>query len=70
MAEELRNQLTRYLEDAHSIEVQALAQLRAAPDIAGDPKLAAAFREHETETETTSGPSRASSTSGARCRRR
>jgi ferritin-like metal-binding protein YciE len=51
MATELSEQLTKYLTDAHSIEVQALAQLRTAPDLAGDPQLAAAFREHLTETE-------------------
>jgi ferritin-like metal-binding protein YciE len=44
-------QVTRYLGDAHAIEVQALAQLRAAPDIAGDPELAAMYREHLIETE-------------------
>src|SRR4051794_14366107 len=43
--------LVDYLRDAHSIEEQALAQLREAPDIAGDPALAAAFREHLAETE-------------------
>ena len=47
----LAEQLTKYLTDAHSIEVQALAQLRTAPDIAGDPELAASFREHLEETE-------------------
>jgi ferritin-like metal-binding protein YciE len=51
MARELEEQLTKYLTDAHSIEVQALAQLRTAPDIAGDPELERAFREHLTETE-------------------
>ena len=44
-------QLIKYLEDAHSIEVQALAQLRTAPSIAGDPELAALYREHLAETE-------------------
>ena len=48
---ELREQLTNYLTDAHSIEEQALAQLRRAPDIAGDPQIAAAFEEHLAETE-------------------
>jgi ferritin-like metal-binding protein YciE len=47
----LSEQLTKYLEDAHSIEVQALAQLRTAPDIAGDPELSAIYREHLVETE-------------------
>src|SRR5437868_12350931 len=51
MARELDEQLTKYLEDAHSIEVQALAQLRKAPDIAGDPELSAIYREHLVETE-------------------
>src|SRR3954469_12674148 len=44
-------QLIKYLTDAHSIEEQALAQMRAAPDLAGDPQLADAFRAHLTETE-------------------
>src|SRR4051812_21091904 len=44
-------QLTKYLADAHSIESQALAQMRTAPDIAGEPKLAEAFRIHLNETE-------------------
>jgi ferritin-like metal-binding protein YciE len=44
-------QLTKYLTDVHSIEVQALAQMRAAPEIAGDEALAAIFAAHLTETE-------------------
>src|SRR4051812_50118314 len=44
-------QLVKYLTDAHSIEEQALAQLRTAPDIAGDPHLAALFADHLRETE-------------------
>jgi ferritin-like metal-binding protein YciE len=44
-------QLVKYLTDVHSIEVQALAQMRSAPDLAGDPQLADAFRAHLTETE-------------------
>ena len=51
MARELDDQLTKYLTDAHSIEVQGLAQLRSAPDIAGTPGLAQAFRTHLAETE-------------------
>jgi ferritin-like metal-binding protein YciE len=46
----LDDQLTKYLTDVHSIEVQAIAQMKAAPDIAGDDRLAAAFREHLEET--------------------
>jgi ferritin-like metal-binding protein YciE len=45
-------QLTKYLTDAHSIEEQALVQLRRAPEIAGDPEIAALFSEHLAETET------------------
>src|SRR3954470_21672773 len=51
MTRELEDQLTKCLTDAHSIEVQALAQLRTAPDIAGADVLAQAFRNHLTETE-------------------
>jgi len=46
----LNEQLTKYLTDVHSIEVQALAQMKAAPGIAGDERLAAVFREHLDET--------------------
>src|SRR5437764_818503 len=48
---EIDEQLTKYLTDAHSIEEQALAQLRSAPDIAGDEQLARIFHEHLLETE-------------------
>jgi ferritin-like metal-binding protein YciE len=51
MASEIREQLTKYLTDAHSIEEQALAQLRTAPDLVGDDGLAEAFRTHLAETE-------------------
>ncbi|HWC07848.1 MAG TPA: DUF892 family protein [Solirubrobacterales bacterium] len=44
-------QLVKYLADVHSIELQALAQLRAAPKIAGDERLAEAFAQHLLETE-------------------
>jgi ferritin-like metal-binding protein YciE len=47
----LSEQLTKYLTDAHSIEQQALAQLRTAPDLAGDDEIAAAFSRHLAETE-------------------
>jgi ferritin-like metal-binding protein YciE len=43
-------QLDKYLADVHSIEEQALTQLRRAPDIAGDDRLAVVFREHLSET--------------------
>jgi ferritin-like metal-binding protein YciE len=45
------DQLIKYLTDAHSIEEQAIAQMRAAPDLAGDPGLAEAFRAHLGESE-------------------
>src|SRR5207248_9246028 len=51
MSTDLHDQLTKYLTDAHSIEEQALAQLRTAPDIAGDEQLAQNYREHLAETE-------------------
>src|SRR5919202_1302553 len=51
MAHSLDEQLTKYLADAHSIETEALAQLRTAPEIAGSPELSAAFRAHLAETE-------------------
>jgi UDP-glucose 4-epimerase len=44
-------QLVKYLADVHSIELQALAQLRAAPKIAGDERLGQAFEQHLVETE-------------------
>jgi len=44
-------QLVKYLTDAHALEEQALAQLRTAPDIAGDSELSRIFAEHLVETE-------------------
>jgi len=44
------DQLTKYLTDIHSIEVQALAQLEAAPEIAGATGLSEAFSTHLEET--------------------
>src|SRR3954451_8023433 len=48
---EIDEQLDKHLADAHSIEEQAIAQMRTAPDIAGEPQLAEAFRTHLTESE-------------------
>jgi ferritin-like metal-binding protein YciE len=48
---DIHEQLTKYLTDAHSIEEQALAQLRTAPKLAGDPTLARGYEEHLAETE-------------------
>jgi ferritin-like metal-binding protein YciE len=47
----IQEQLVKYLTDAHSIEQQALAQLKTAPKIAGDPQIAQAFSDHLGETE-------------------
>jgi ferritin-like metal-binding protein YciE len=48
---DLDEQLNTYLSDAHSIEEQALAQMRTAPEIAGNASLSAAFAQHLKETE-------------------
>lgn len=45
-----QTQLVKYLTDAHSIEEQALAQMRRAPDLVEGP-FAEAFRRHLGETE-------------------
>jgi ferritin-like metal-binding protein YciE len=47
----LAEQVTKYLTDIHSIEEQALAQLRLAPRVAGDAELKRIFAEHLRETE-------------------
>ena len=43
-------ELTKYLTDVHAIEVQALAQMRLAPRLAGATELQRIFVEHENET--------------------
>ena len=48
---DLGEQLVKYLTDVHSIEEQALTQMRRAPEIAGDPEIAEAFAQHLHETE-------------------
>jgi len=48
---DIQTQLIKYLTDAHSIERQALVQMKAAPGMAGDSEMAAAFEQHRTETE-------------------
>ncbi len=47
---DLKEQLIKYLTDAHSIERQALAQMKVAPKIAGDEQIAAIFSQHLGET--------------------
>jgi ferritin-like metal-binding protein YciE len=46
-----KDQVRAYVSDAHSIEVQALVQLRSAPDLAGVESLAQALSHHLVETE-------------------
>src|SRR3954452_24338416 len=46
----LHEQLHKYLTDCHAIEVQALAQMKRAPKIAGNDELAGMYEEHERET--------------------
>jgi ferritin-like metal-binding protein YciE len=48
---DIQEQLVKYLTDAHSIEVQALAQMKAAPKMAGSDELARIYEQHEHETE-------------------
>jgi len=47
----IEEQIIKYLGDIHSIEEQALVQLKLAPKIAGDATLEAAFEKHIGETE-------------------
>lgn len=51
MAVSIEEQLAIYLTDAHAIELQALVQVKRAPKIAGDPRIAQAFEKHIGETE-------------------
>ena len=51
MAADIHEQLTKYITDAHSIEVQALAQLDKAPEAAKEAGFEQALREHRKETE-------------------
>ena len=43
--------VTKYLTDAHSIEEQAIAQLKLAPRMAGGPDLSSMYAQHERESE-------------------
>src|SRR5205814_2228559 len=47
----LVEQLIKYLTDVHSIERQALVQMKAAPKLVDDPALQEVFSRHETETQ-------------------
>ena len=46
-----QEKLIKHLTDVHSIEEQALVQMRRAPRIAGEPRLAQIFEQHLGETE-------------------
>jgi ferritin-like metal-binding protein YciE len=47
---DMREQLRKYLADAHAIEAQALQLLEKGQDLAGDPELAQIYAEHLDET--------------------
>src|SRR4051812_49948700 len=47
---DVQEQLVKHLTDMHSIEVQAQAQMKAAPKMAGTEELARIYEEHERET--------------------
>jgi ferritin-like metal-binding protein YciE len=47
---DINEQLVKHLADMHSIEVQAQAQMKAAPKMAGTDELARMYEEHERET--------------------
>ena len=47
----IHEQIVKYMADIHSIEQQALVQIKIAPKIAGDATLEAAFEKHIGETE-------------------
>ena len=47
----IQEQIVKYLGDIHSIEVQALVQMKIAPRIAGDATLEGIFERHIGETE-------------------
>jgi ferritin-like metal-binding protein YciE len=51
MPNDTDDKLIHYLSDIYSIEQQALAQLRTAPDVAGEPTFARHLRDHLAETE-------------------
>lgn len=51
MPNNLEQQLSIYLTDAHAIELQALTQVKRARKVAGDPEIGAAFARHVRETE-------------------
>jgi hypothetical protein len=69
MTRTITTQLAGYLSDAHAIEEQALAQLRSAPGMAGDDRLAAASPITCARPKPTSGSSASAWTRWARSHR-
>lgn len=51
MQRDNQEQLVHFLSDMYSLELQALAQLVRAPDLAEEPRVAANFRQHYEETQ-------------------
>jgi ferritin-like metal-binding protein YciE len=51
MSTSISDQLVHFVSDMYSVEQQALAQLKTAPQMAGDSRLAEEFRQHYVETE-------------------
>ena len=51
MSRNPKNEVVHFLSDMYSVELQAIAQLTAAPDIAGDPRIAFDYSTHYIETE-------------------
>ena len=50
--EEQKEDLVRYLQDAHGMEQQSLQTLQAAVKVAGDPQLESLYQGHVMETQT------------------
>src|SRR5919204_4658580 len=50
--EEHKEDLVRYLQDAHGMEQQSLQTLQAAVRVAGDPQLESLYQGHVMETQT------------------
>ena len=50
--DDLKEQLRKYLADAHAIEAQAIQLLEKGPDLAGDDELAQIYAEHLEQTRT------------------
>jgi ferritin-like metal-binding protein YciE len=51
MSRDPKQEVVHFLSDLYSVELQAIAQLTTAPDIAGDERIALDYRTHYLETE-------------------